>query len=245
MPTIIFDDAINAIDTEHREGIREAVFQSARFANVQILVTCHSSEFIKDLQNHIGAGRWTAYYLMPHVGDHRVRVEGNEISFNYLVQARAAVDIGDWRSALSASRQSLEMLTDKMWKWLGKHELGQLTLPLAGRGAEPALRNLCEALKKRLDEARTFVHPDKPAVIHGLSAVLGIPAPSNVWMYLNKGTHEEANRDDYDANLVQTIVENLESLDKLQLRSMSTVMADAAQAAVAAVAAAAGHVPSN
>lgn len=233
-PAIIFDDAINAIDTEHREGIREAIFQSDRFATTQIIVTCHSSEFIKDLQNHVGAGQWTAYYFMPHIGDYRPRVRGNELTFNYLKQARDALEIGDWRNALGAARQSLEMLTDKVWKWLGKHELGQLTVPLAGRGAEPALRNLCEALKKRLDDARTFVHPDKPALVQGLGAVLGVPAPSNVWLYLNKGIHEEANRDDYDPNLVRTIVENLEMLNQLQLRSMSAAMAGVAQAAVTA-----------
>ena len=233
-PTIIFDDAINAIDTEHREGIREAIFQSDRFATTQIIVTCHSSEFIKDLQNHLGVGQWTAYYLMPHIGDHRPRVKGNnEHTFNYLLQAREALDIGDWRNALGAARQALEMLTDKVWKWLGKNELGQLSLPIAGRGAEPGLRNLCEALKKRLDDARTFVHQDKPGLVQGLGGVLGVPAPSNVWLYLNKGIHEEADRDDYDPNLVRTIVENLEILNQLQLRPMAAAIADVAQTAVA------------
>jgi hypothetical protein len=232
-PTIIFDDAINAIDTEHREGIREAIFQSDRFAATQIIVTCHSSEFIKDLQNHVEKGQWTAYYFMPHVGDHRPRVKGNEITFNYLEQARAALDIGDWRNALGASRQALEMLTDKIWKWLGKNDLGVITLPLAGRGAEPNLRNLCEALKKRLDDARTFVHQDKPAVVQGLADVIGVPVQSNVWTYLNKGVHEEADRDDYDPNLVRTIVENLERMNQLRLGSMPVDIAGVAQAAVA------------
>lgn len=244
-PTIIFDDAINAIDTEHREGIREAIFQSDRFATTQIIVTCHSSEFIKDLQNHVGAGQWTAYYFMPHIGDHRPRVKGNEHTFNYLAQARAALDMGDWRNALGAARQSLEMITDRVWKWLGKNELGQLTVPLAGRGAEPALRNLCEALKKRLDDARTFVHQDKPALVQGLGAVLGVPEPSNVWLYLNKGIHEEANRDDYDPNLVRTIVENLEMLNQLRLGSMPAAMAGAAQAAVTAAVVATAAVPAQ
>ncbi|NYH11915.1 AAA family ATPase [Pseudomonas moraviensis] len=231
-PTIIFDDAINAIDTEHREGIREAIFQSNRFAATQIIVTCHSSEFIKDLQNHVERGQWTAYYFMPHIGDHRPRVRGNENTFNYLQQARAALDIGDWRNALGASRQALEMLTDKIWKWLGKNDLGVITLPLAGRGAEPNLRNLCEALKKRLDDARTFVHQDKPGVVQGLGDVIGVPVQSNVWTYLNKGIHEEADRDDYDPNLVLTIVETLERMNQLRLGSMPVAIAGAAQAAV-------------
>jgi len=231
-PTIIFDDAINAIDTEHREGIREAIFESDRFAATQIIVTCHSSEFIKDIQNHVEATQWTAYYFMPHLGDHRPRVRGNENTFNYLLQARSALDMGDWRNALGAARQNLEMLTDKIWKWLAKNDLGMLTVPLAGRGAEPALRNLCEALKRRLDDARTFIHPDKPGIVQGLGAILGVPAPSNVWTYLNKGIHEEANRDDYDPNLVRTVVETLEAMNRLQLRAMPATLTGIAQAAI-------------
>lgn len=169
---------------------------------------------------------------MPHIGDHRPRVKGNEITFNYLEQARAALDIGDWRSAPGASRQALEMLTDKIWKWLGKNDLGVITLPLAGREAEPSLRNLCEALKRRLDDSRTFLHQDKPAVIQGLGDVIGVPVQSNVWTYLNKGVHEEADRDDYDPNLVRTIVENLERMNQLRLGSMPVAIAGAAQAAV-------------
>lgn len=79
-------------------------------------------------------------------------------------------------------------------------------------------------------------HPDKTAVIQRLRSVLGVPAPSNVWLYLNKGTHEEANRDDYDPNLVRTIVESLEALDALPLKAMPAIVADAAQAAATAAA---------
>lgn len=231
-PIIIFDDAINAIDNEHREGIRETIFQSDRFAATQIIVTCHSSEFIKDLQNHMGAGQWTSYIFVPHLGDHRLRVKGNEHTFNYMIKAREAFDMGDGRGALGYCRQALEMITDKVWKWLGRNELGMLTIPMAGRGAEPALRNLCEAIKKRLDEARTFVHQDKAGLTQGLAGILGVPAPSNVWLYLNKGIHEEANRDDYDPNLVRTIVECLEALNRLEFRAMTAAMNSAALAAV-------------
>ena len=57
-----------------------------------------------------------------------------------------------------------------------------------------------------------------------------------MWLYLNKGTHEEANRDDYDPNLVRTIVESLEALDALPLKAMPAIVADAAQAAATAAA---------
>lgn len=35
--------------------------------------------------------------------------------------------------------------------------------------------------------------------------------------YLNKGTHEEANRDDFDADLVDSVVRTLEEVDALDL----------------------------
>jgi len=48
--------------------------------------------------------------------------------------------------------------------------------------------------------------------------VLGIPVNNLVWTYLNKGTHEEAERDDFDGELVETVVQTLEELDRLDLR---------------------------
>jgi len=218
-PVIIFDDAVNAIDHEHREGIRETIFQSERFASTQIIVTCHSNEFIKDIQNHVSTDQWLAYSFRRHDGNYHPRVQGNVTTQNYLANARAAVNQGDDRSALGASRQALEMLTAKVWTWMGRCDQGMLTLKIAGAGAEPALRNLCESLRAKLRGATTFTHDDKAAVIEALDVILGIPEQSLVWLYLNKGTHEEANRDDFDSRVVESVVLTLESLDALQLRA--------------------------
>lgn len=217
-PVIVFDDAINAIDTEHREGIRETIFQSDRFAKTQIIVTCHSNEFIKDIQNHVPTNQWICYYFMPHIGDFHPRVAGNQNNQNYLTNARSALNRGNARDALGSARQALEMLTGRVWKWLGKCDQGMLTVKLAGAGAEPALRNLCESIRARLREATTFAHPDKAPVAEALGVILGIPEASLVWLYLNKGTHEEANRDDFDAAVVERVVQTLEAIDRLQLR---------------------------
>ncbi len=217
-PVIIFDDAVNAIDHEHREGIRETIFQSERFASTQIIVTCHSNEFIKDIQNHVPTNQWLSYSFRRHDGNYHPRVQGNVTTQNYLANARAAVNQGDDRSALGASRQALEMLTAKVWTWMRRCDQGMLTLKIAGAGTEPVLRNLCESLRTKLRGATTFTHDDKTAVIEALDVILGIPEQSLVWLYLNKGTHEEANRDDFDSRVVESVVQTLESLDALQLR---------------------------
>lgn len=221
-PLIVFDDAINAIDHDHRSGIRETIFESDHFAQTQLIVTCHSNEFIKDIQQHLPAqrrGDCQVYLFRHHTGNHQPRVTGNVPSKNYVVKARASKDALDNREALASCRQGLEMLSEKVWRWLASHDLGVLNLQLSAFGAEPGLRNLCEALLKRLNDAATFNHANKPALVSAYGRVLGIPGANLVWTYLNKGTHEEANRDDFDATLVEKVVQTLEALDGLDLRA--------------------------
>lgn len=220
-PLVVFDDAINAIDHDHRSGIRETIFESDHFADTQLIVTCHSNEFIKDIQQHLPAQRrddCKVYLLRHHTGDYQPRVSGNTTIRNYVAKARASKDNLDHREALAACRQGLEMLSEKVWRWLGSHELGVLNLQLAGVGAEPGLRNLCDALRKRLDDAAYFNHANKPALLAAYGRILGIPAANLVWTYLNKGTHEEADRDDFDGDLVESVVQTLEEVDRLDLR---------------------------
>ena len=221
-PLIVFDDAINAIDHDHRSGIRETIFESDHFAQTQLIVTCHSDEFIKDIQQHLPAQRRNdcqVYLFRNHDGNYQPRVTGNVPSRNYVVKARASKNLLGHREALASSRQALEMLSEKTWRWLASHDQGVLNLQLAGVGAEPSLRNLCEALMKRLSDATTFTHANKPPLVAAYGRILGIPAANLVWTYLNKGTHEEANRDDFDAALVESVIQTLEELDGLDLRA--------------------------
>ncbi len=220
-PLIVFDDAINAIDHDHRRGIRETIFESDHFANTQIIVTCHSHEFIKDIHQSLtppARNDSKVYLFRNHDGNYHPRVNGNVASRNYVEMARTAREELNDRGALDASRKALEMLTEKVWRWLGSHEHGTISVQLAGVGAEPALRNLCEALRRKITSAQAFVHVNKPPVVAALDRVLGIPEQNLVWVYLNKGTHEEADRDDFDGNEVESVVTTLEELEALDLR---------------------------
>jgi recombinational DNA repair ATPase RecF len=221
-PVIVFDDAINAIDHDHRGGIRETIFESDHFAQTQLIVTCHSPEFIKDIQQHLPVQRrhgCQVYLLRHHDGDYHPKVRGNIPSANYIAKARTAREVLNDRDALAASRQALELLSEKVWRWLGSHDQGVLNLMLPGVGAEPALRNLCEALAKKLRDTTTFNHANKEQLINAYNRILGIPTTNLVWTYLNKGTHEEADRDDFDGEVVDSVIRTLEDLDQLDLRN--------------------------
>lgn len=220
-PLIVFDDAINAIDHDHRAGIRETLFERGIFDDIQLLITCHSNEFIKDIQNHLPAERRVqcqSYLFRHHSGDYRPRVTGNAVINAYIHRARQSKDLLNDREALAASRQALEMLTDKIWRWMGSHDHGDITVSLAGSGAEPGLRSLCEALCKRLKGLTSFTHSSKSAIIDAFDRILSISSQNLIWTYLNKGTHEEADRDDFDSEEVEKVVMSLEELDALPLR---------------------------
>jgi energy-coupling factor transporter ATP-binding protein EcfA2 len=219
-PLIVFDDAINAIDHDHRAGIRETLFESDHFSETQIIVTCHSNEFIKDIQQHLPVQRRNdcqVYLFRNHDGNYQPRVSGNVPSRNYVTKARESKNVLDDREALASSRRAMEMLSDKTWRWLASHDQGLLKLPLR-YGSEPDLRSLSESLLRRLNDANTFNHPNKPMLIAAYGRILGIPANNLVWTNLNKGTHEDVDRDDFDSNLVESVVQTLEELDRLDLR---------------------------
>ena len=59
---------------------------------------------------------------------------------------------------------------------------------------------------------------DKQPLIDTLARILGIGEQTLVWRYLNKGTHEQADRDDFDAGVVEDVVQLLESINALRLR---------------------------
>ena len=220
-PLIVFDDVINAIDHDHRRGIRETIFESDHFENTQLIVTCHSHEFIKDIQQCLARPARNdskVYLIRNHDGNYHPRINGNVPSRNYVEMARAAREQVNDRAALDASRKAIEVLSEKLWRWLGSHEHGTISVQLAGVGAVPALRNLCEGLRKKITSAETFAHANKPIIVAALDRVLGIPEQNLVWVYLNKGTHEEADRDDFDTNEVESIVVTLEELEALDLR---------------------------
>ena len=77
-PFLLFDDAVNAIDHDHKEGIRTTLFENPLLKGKQIILTCHGEEFIKDIENMLGPevvkDDCCSYVFLPHDGDNAIRV---------------------------------------------------------------------------------------------------------------------------------------------------------------------------
>lgn len=215
-PVLIFDDPVNAIDDDHRESIRRTLFEDAFFVGKQIILTCHGEEFFKDIQNLLPAGRAfqsKSFTFLPRLDESHIRVDFNCAPRNYIISARNHLNNGEIRDALGKARRALESLTkSKLWLYVNRYGDGNLSLKLRSATAPIELRNLTEQLKSKIVKV-DFRDANKSTVLAQIEALLGINGDSREWRYLNKGTHEEADRAEFDRQSTQTIVAILEQLD--------------------------------
>lgn len=216
-PLLIFDDPVNAIDDDHRESIRRALFEDKFFADKQIILTCHGEEFFKDIQNLLPAEQArqskTVSFLPKNEGSH-ICVDLNCTPRNYIIAARSHYDKNEIRDALDKSRKALESLTKgKVWHYVNRYGDGNLSIKMRSITAPIELRNLTEQLKSKIKKA-DFSNQNKNTVLSPLDSLLGIDGNSREWRYLNKGTHEEENRAEFDRQIVNQIITALEDIDK-------------------------------
>ena len=215
-PLLIFDDPVNAIDDDHRESIRRTLFEDGLLDGKQIILTCHGEEFCKDINNLLGAkksDRSRNFTFLPQLDEQHIRVDFNSAPRNYILAAQAHLGRLEIRDALAKSRQALEYLTkNKVWRYVDSHGDGNLSIKMRSPKAPIELRNLTEQLKKKLSRT-DFTHGDREAVLVPIDTLLGVGDDSREWNYLNKGTHEDSDRAEFNRNVVSTIVKALDDLD--------------------------------
>ena len=215
-PILIFDDPVNAIDDDHRESIRRTLFEDAYFSDKQIILACHGEEFFKDILNLLSAekaGQSKKVSFLPKIDEAHIRVDHDCAPRNYIIAARSHYESSEIRYALGKSRQALESLAKvKVWRYVNKHGDGNLSLKLRSANSTIELRNLTEQLESKIAKD-DFSDENKFAVLNPIESLLGVSGSSREWRYLNKGTHEEADRAEFDRQTVNEIVTALEQLD--------------------------------
>jgi hypothetical protein len=216
LPVFVLDDAVNAIDSDHRKGIRETIFTGERFRDKQIIVTCHSSEFIKDIQNILGQGASIRHVLVPHDGDNHPRLQiGTD--YNYLLRASEHFENLEPRDCLLKSRQVLELQTRRIWSSLQNKDRGlaEMSLMVTSYGSPYQLRNLTERLKSKIEtgiergQLSSQAWSDR---LTALKAMLEISDTSLTWQYLNGGVHEQQDREDFEMPVVRTVLDSLKTI---------------------------------
>lgn len=215
-PVVIFDDVVNAIDDEHRNGIWRTFFENGFLDSKQIILTSHAEEFLLRIQQELGSARVDEiklYKFLPHEGEHELRIDSHPPSKNYVILALRAYADDDKRDALRHARPAIESLTDRLWTWLGNHGDGRIELKLAGPRSQWELNNKCNKLRSALRRLQN--RPEGlDTCLEALDVLLGVNSISIEWGSLNGGTHDSQRDGEFDRATVRTIVEAISSLDQ-------------------------------
>jgi len=214
-PVVIFDDVVNAIDDEHRNGIWRTFFEDNLLDGKQVILTSHAEEFLHRIQQELGvqqAQLIKVYKFLPRAGEHHLRVDTDPPTKNYVLLAQASLAADEKRDALRHSRPAIESLTDRLWTWLGRRGDGRIELKLGGPRAKWELNNKCMKLRQAL--ARLQNPPLAiPSVLAALDDLLGVNGASIEWGYLNSGTHDSQRDNEFDRAVVRQIVDAATALD--------------------------------
>ena len=214
-PVVIFDDVVNAIDDDHRDGIWRTFFEDGLLDGKQVILTSHAEEFLHRIQQELGVRRAAAikrYKFLPHEGEHELRVDSDPPMKNYVLLAQQALAGDEKREALRQARPALESLTDRLWTWLGRRADGRIEIKLGGPRSPWELNNKCSKLRSAVDRIAAH-HAGAPQAVAALAALLNVSGASIEWGYLNSGVHDAQRDHEFDRAAVTVVVESVAALD--------------------------------
>ena len=212
---VVFDDVVNAIDDDHRNGIWRTFFDEGVLDRKQIILTSHAQEFLDRIQQELGSVRAAQigrFKFLQHLGEHELRVDTDPPSKNYVLQAKNALQLDEKRDALKHARPAIEALTDQLWRWLATRGDGRIELKLAGPRSPWELNNKCVKLGNAVSRV-TQQYPAANGAVEALRSLTGLSGSSIEWTYLNGGVHDSDRPHEFDAAAVRTIVQAVVDLD--------------------------------
>lgn len=215
LPFLIFDDVVNSIDDEHRGAIIDLILNPEEVGKRQLIVTTHGEDFVKRLENAIPMSKYKDTvtridFLVPFSAK-KITVKLDSPR-HYLTVALQSYEEGRMRDSLSYVRKSFEELLNRLWKKIANKKLSaQISVGMRGPGS-PDLMSLATGLHQFLEKKDVTVFQE---ALPYLAEILGQGDKNKIeWNYLNKGTHEEDQAEEFDATVVRHMLETVMKLDE-------------------------------
>lgn len=208
---IIFDDIVNAIDDDHRNGVADLLMNHSDFNDVQIILSTHGDQFVIKLQDKLGKSRYNkdavTYQFMPADS-----LEERGVIAKYS-DAKAPLDSaekkyqgGEYKDAASKCRTAMECLAYNLWRAIARTSNGMITVGVRGPKSEPDLKSIVEGLRKKISKIGGMEDIQKEIDFLQLD--------SNWWIF-NKGTHYEDEQKEFEHSDIKTVIDHLNNLDSL------------------------------
>jgi|GEM_PF-344930 len=206
---IIYDDIVNAIDDEHRNGVAELIIRHIDFKIRQHIITCHGENFISKLEQKLGASLVSknvqSYRFMPSdcYEERGVKVfVGN--SKHSLILANEALNNNDLKDAAFRCRQTMEILSEQLWKKLSKTLKVDLHVNMRGPKQTPDLYSVVDGLISTIKTIKG---------LEDLSTHLKLIKEKYNWMLLNKGTHAQSDLPEFERKDISEIIGLLTTIE--------------------------------
>lgn len=208
---IVFDDIVNAIDDDHRNGVADLLMNHADFCGIQIIISTHGDQFIFKLQDKLGKVRYNkdavTYKFIPadSLTERGVVAEYSD--------AKAPLDAAEKKYAeneikdsASKCRQAMECIAYNLWNVIAKTPDGMISVGLRSPKAIPDLSSIVDGLIKKTNKINGMED------IH--TELVCLKEESN-WRILNKGTHHEDEQKEFERSEVKAVLGHLNTLDGL------------------------------
>lgn len=212
---IIFDDIVNAIDDEHRNGVANLLMTHDDFRDVQIILSTHGDQFITKLKDRLGATKAdrdsVTYKFLPadSLQERGVLVEYSDAR-TPIEAAKNKYQNNELKDAATKSRQAMESISYNLWNKLSRAANGQIRIALRSPKAQPDLYAIVEALINKTKKISGMEQ-----ITENLEAI----KKQDNWRVLNKGTHFEDEQPEFDRVDVKNVLEILDQLDN-QVREL-------------------------
>ncbi len=208
MPFLIFDDIVNSIDDDHRDGVARLLITHTDFANMQMILTCHGEIFVSMLESYVpNSNSMSRYMFLPAdtLDERGIFIKYQDPSIPIEVAQKKFEDSQLKDSAMSC-RRAVECATGKLWKKLSPC-IGGISVKLRGLQGQPDLYNITSALyehtKKKYVQDADEINEDLKKLMEASS-----------WSKLNKGTHEDKSISEFTRSEVKQLLELVEKLAK-------------------------------
>lgn len=207
MPFLIFDDIVNAIDDDHRDGVAKLLIESPDFKDTQMILTCHGEIFVSKLEELVkGKNAVERYMFLPADSlDERgivIRYRDPSIPLN---TARVKFEEGSLKDCAAKCRQAVECITGSLWSKMVPYINGGISVKLRNLKSSPDLYQVTTALASN----------SKPKNISGMEVIhddLEKLVTKKMWTLLNKGTHVDGTIPEFTRTEVRELLELVEHL---------------------------------
>lgn len=219
-PFLIFDDIVNSVDDDHRDGVARLLITHSDFANMQMILTCHGELFVSKLESYVvDKGTMMRYMFLPadSLEERGVFIKYQDASIP-LMTAREKFNDNQLKDCAAKCRQAVECIAGKLWRIVSKYSAGGISVTLRSLEGTPDLKNVTTALYGA-------TKPSKLLGAEELNDNLKILIADQMWVLLNKGTHVDGTIPEFERGEVKKLLELVEKIstevDELKIKPVN------------------------